>query len=117
MEVFYSGSLHFRAAINLKAHFPNHKIWARAADEVRHGGGLGNLKADANGMARSSVRAGGVTIDGGIAFGNGTDSIVGRGLVVHANADDLKSEPARNSGARLACGVITRNPDRKTAEG
>lgn len=74
----------------------------------RHGGDLGNITADANGDVRTTMR-----VDG-LAFGTGTDSIVGRGLVVHANADDLKTQPAGNSGARMACGVITRNPDRRT---
>jgi len=78
----------------------------------RHGGDLGNLTADSNGHVLTTIE-----LDGGIAFGNGTDSIVGRGLVVHANADDLKSPPAGNSGARLACGIITRNPDRKSTQG
>lgn len=78
----------------------------------RHGGDLGNLTADAKGNVAAAIE-----VDGAIAFGNGADSIIGRALVVHANADDLKSRPAGNSGARLACGVITRNPDRKTTEG
>lgn len=73
--------------------------------EVRHGGDLGNLKADANGNARSSVKVGGVTIDGG------PDRIVGRAVVIHAGADDLKSQPAGNSGGRVACGVINPAPE------
>ena len=40
-----------------------------------------------------------------IAF-EGRDSIMGRGLIVHANADDLTSQPAGNSGPKVACGVI-----------
>jgi len=75
------------------------------ADEVRHGGDLGNLKADANGMARSSVKVGGVTID------SGPDRIVGRAVVIHAGADDLTSQPAGNSGGRVACGVINPTPE------
>jgi Cu-Zn family superoxide dismutase len=74
----------------------------------RHGGDLGNIRADAGGNAVATLK-----IDG-VAFGTGADSIIGRSLVVHANADDLKSQPAGNSGARLACGIITRNPDRRT---
>jgi len=74
----------------------------------RHGGDLGNMTADERGNISAKVE-----VDG-LAFGTGADSIVGRGLIVHANADDLKTQPAGNSGARLACGVITRNPDRRT---
>jgi Cu-Zn family superoxide dismutase len=32
----------------------------------------------------------------------------GTGLVIHAKADDNKSQPAGNAGDRIACGVITR---------
>jgi Cu-Zn family superoxide dismutase len=35
-------------------------------------------------------------------------SIIGRGVIVHAKADDLKSQPAGDSGDRIACGVIGR---------
>lgn len=68
--------------------------------EVRHGGDLGNLKADANGHARALVQVAGISID------NGPDRILGRAIVVHAGPDDLTSQPAGNSGARIACGVI-----------
>lgn len=74
----------------------------------RHGGDLGNLTADSKGNALITVEV------EGIAFGAGSDSIVGRGLVVHADPDDFTSQPAGNSGARIACGVITRNPDKRT---
>ena len=30
----------------------------------------------------------------------------GTSLVIHAKADDLKSDPSGNSGDRVACGVI-----------
>jgi Cu-Zn family superoxide dismutase len=37
---------------------------------------------------------------------SGPGSIIGRGLIVHANPDDLKTQPTGNAGGRLACGVI-----------
>ncbi len=58
------------------------------------------LIADAKGSAKLTAYLSGMTI--GTA---GTD-IVGRSVVVHANADDFKSQPAGNSGPRVACGVI-----------
>jgi Cu-Zn family superoxide dismutase len=36
----------------------------------------------------------------------GADSIVGHGVIVHASADDLKTQPTGNAGARVACGAI-----------
>jgi Cu-Zn family superoxide dismutase len=64
-----------------------------------HAGDLGNLTADANGHALLDTVVKGLTL-------TGPDSIVGRGLVVHGGEDDLKSQPAGNSGPRVACGVI-----------
>jgi Cu-Zn family superoxide dismutase len=73
-----------------------------------HGGDLGNITADAKGEVYTSF-----DIDDG-AFGTGDDSIIGRGVVVHADRDDLNTQPAGNSGARIACGAIIRNADRMT---
>jgi Cu-Zn family superoxide dismutase len=66
----------------------------------RHAGDLPNLRSDANGMAdaRFSVT--------GLGIGSGAADIVGRGLIVHADPDDYKTQPTGNSGARLGCGVI-----------
>jgi Cu-Zn family superoxide dismutase len=37
---------------------------------------------------------------------HGAHSIIGRGLVVHEKADDLKTQPTGNAGGRLAVGVV-----------
>lgn len=68
----------------------------------RHAGDMPNLKADAYGRASFSFEV------GGIAVGSGPADIVGRGLIVHRDPDDYKSQPAGNAGPRLACAVITR---------
>ena len=65
----------------------------------RHVGDLGNLTADESGTAHYE------RIDSKLAF-NGASSILGRGLIVHEKADDLKSQPTGDAGGRLACGVI-----------
>lgn len=113
MHIHEHGDCTARDASSAGAHFnPASSDHGGTTGSKRHGGDLGNLTADGKGNISATIK-----VDGGIAFGNGTDSIVGRGLVVHANADDLRSQPAGNSGARVACGIITRNPDRKTTEG
>ncbi len=65
----------------------------------RHVGDLGNLLADKDGNIK-------VTFNDPQIELNGEKSIVGRGLILHADADDFKTQPTGNSGARIACGVI-----------
>lgn len=65
----------------------------------RHAGDLGNVEASAAGMAH-------VEFTDSVMKFTGTGSIVGRGVIVHANADDLKTQPTGNAGGRVACGVI-----------
>ena len=43
---------------------------------------------------------------GGISVGNGMDGVIGRGVIVHADPDDLKTDPTGNSGGLIGCGVI-----------
>jgi Cu-Zn family superoxide dismutase len=73
------------------------------ASGAHHGGDLGNLDADAKGVAKlsTSIPAQGLSMNK-----EGANSIVGRGLVVHADPDDFKTQPTGNSGKRVACGVI-----------
>ena len=67
--------------------------------EERHIGDLGNLIAGDDGTAQYQWT------DKLISF-SGQNSILGRAIIVHANEDDLTSQPTGNAGARLACGVI-----------
>jgi Cu-Zn family superoxide dismutase len=67
--------------------------------DQRHVGDLGNIVADASGSARFDAVIAGVTLEG-------PDSVIGRSVVVHADPDDLTTQPAGSSGKRLACGVI-----------
>ena len=81
-------------------HFnPDHKPHGGPTDTERHVGDLGNITANAEGKAHFEWT------DGLLAL-NGPHSIIGRGIVVHAGQDDLKSQPSGNAGARVACGVI-----------
>lgn len=68
---------------------------------AHHAGDMDNLRADAQGRVNVDVRLPGVTLGGGAP-----NDIAGRALVVHANADDYRSQPAGNAGARIACAVI-----------
>lgn len=66
-----------------------------------HAGDMLNLSADANGMANVDVLVPGINLGSGDA-----NDVMDRSIVVHAAADDYTSQPAGNSGARVACGVI-----------
>ena len=89
------------------AHFdPTASPHGGPSGDIRHGGDMGNLTADAEGHASGRIRVAGISID------HGPDRIVGRAIVVHASADDLKSQPAGDSGARIACGIINPTPDK-----
>ncbi|MGQ0561208.1 MAG: superoxide dismutase family protein [Gemmatimonadota bacterium] len=68
--------------------------------EGPHAGDLANLPADASGKLIE-------TIARGVLLENLFDSD-GSALVVHANPDDYRADPAGNAGARIACGVIRR---------
>lgn len=64
-----------------------------------HAGDLGNVTADASGNATIDRLFPGISLVG-------DQSIVGKAVVVHASPDDLSTQPAGASGARVACGVI-----------
>jgi Cu-Zn family superoxide dismutase len=65
----------------------------------RHVGDLGNITANANGNATMNRLDAVVTLQG-------DNSILGRGVIVHAGADDFTTQPTGAAGARLGCGVI-----------
>jgi len=80
-------------------HFnPTHQHHGGPMTAEHHTGDLGNIEADASGKAHLDWK--------GKMQMSGADSIIGKSVVVHEKEDDLKSDPAGNSGARIACGVI-----------
>lgn len=72
-----------------------------APEAMTHLGDLGNITADAAGVATLDITKAGLSV----ADGSMTD-VVGHALIVHANPDDLVSQPVGNAGGRAACGVI-----------
>ncbi|HWP19806.1 MAG TPA: superoxide dismutase family protein [Burkholderiaceae bacterium] len=85
-------------------HFnPLGKPHGHHSSSERHVGDMPNLKADANGVAEARFMVSGMEVGSG-----GATDIVGKGLIVHTNPDDYKSQPTGNAGGRLACAVITK---------
>jgi superoxide dismutase, Cu-Zn family len=65
-------------------------------DDERHAGDLGNITADARGIARVDKLAKGLELH----------YVIGRSIVVHGGEDDLTSQPSGDAGPRVALGVI-----------
>jgi len=71
-----------------------------------HAGDMPNFTVKADGTAKGKVLDPRVTLAEGVpnsVFANG-----GTALMIHAKADDMKTDPAGNAGPRIACGVITK---------
>lgn len=73
--------------------------------EGPHAGDMNNFVAAADGSAKATVVAPGVTLgtEPNSVFANG-----GTALVIHAKADDMMTDPAGAAGDRIACGVIAK---------
>jgi Cu-Zn family superoxide dismutase len=68
-----------------------------------HAGDMKNFTVAANGTAKVTVT------DERVTLGTGANSVFtngGTALVIHAKADDMKTDPSGNAGDRIACGVI-----------
>jgi superoxide dismutase, Cu-Zn family len=84
-------------------HFnPTHAQHGNPQGDAHHAGDMLNAKSDAQGMAQVNTTAAGVTLGSGQP-----DDVVGKAIVMHEKPDDYQSQPAGNSGARIACGVIS----------
>jgi Cu-Zn family superoxide dismutase len=70
-----------------------------------HAGDMNNFTVAANGTAKVTLTDNRVNLgsDANSLFANG-----GTSLVIHAKADDMKTDPSGNSGDRIACGVISK---------
>jgi Cu-Zn family superoxide dismutase len=84
---------------------PHGKTHGGPDDEVRHVGDLGNVEANAEGVAEGSITDSLIQL-------SGEHTVVGRSIMVHAGVDDLGkgghelSSTTGNAGGRIACGEI-----------
>ncbi len=100
-HVHESGDCSAPDAMSAKGHFdPHGRPHGHIKAATHHAGDMPNLKADASGRAEVVILLDAVTLQPGAA------NILGRGVIVHAQPDDYRSQPAGNAGARLACGEI-----------
>lgn len=71
--------------------------------EGAHAGDLLNIEVNADGIAKATL------LDKMVTLSDGPNSIFhdgGTAIVIHAKEDDYRTDPAGNSGARIACGAI-----------
>ena len=73
----------------------------RQAEASHHAGDMHNLVAGDDGQARVDQRLAGLEIGS-----TGATDIIGKSVIVHADADDYRTQPSGDAGGRLACGVI-----------
>ena len=102
MHIHEAGDCSSGDGMSTKEHFnPFGQPHSNHGSPGRHAGDLPSLKAGTDGRAKVDVELDVITVTPGPA------SIVGRGLIVHADPDDYKTQPTGNAGARIACGVIS----------
>ena len=82
---------------------PDTKKHGNENPEGPHAGDLLNIEVKADGTARATLK------DPMVTLADGPNSLFhdgGTAIVIHEKVDDYKTDPAGNSGARIACGVI-----------
>jgi Cu-Zn family superoxide dismutase len=90
--------------MSAKGHFnPHGKPHGQHGSAERHAGDMPSLKSDGSGNASATFDLDIITVNPGPA------SIIGRGLIVHVQPDDYKTQPTGNAGARSACAIIERS--------
>jgi Cu-Zn family superoxide dismutase len=87
-------------------HFnPENKKHGFENPEGHHAGDMLNFVIDVKGKADATVE------DKDVTLGEGPHSLFSNGgtaIIIHAKADDMKTDPSGNSGDRIACGVVTK---------
>jgi len=88
-------------------HFnPHNKKHGLKSPEGPHAGDMPNFTVDKQGKSKATV------VDKGLSLADDDPASVftdgGTALVIHAKADDMKTDPAGNAGDRIGCGTITK---------
>jgi Cu-Zn family superoxide dismutase len=106
-------ALHFHAVPKCEAPFasagghfnPANRKHGMQNPEGPHAGDMNNFTVEANGTAKTTI------VNPKVTMGSEPNSIYANGgtaLMIHAAADDMKTDPAGNAGDRIACGAITK---------
>lgn len=106
-------AVHFHAVPKCEAPFtsagghfnPANKKHGMQNPEGPHAGDMNNFTVDAKGNAKTTI------VNKNVTMGAEPNSIYANGgtaLMIHAAADDMKTDPSGNAGDRIVCGAITK---------
>lgn len=106
-------ALHFHQTAKCEAPFtsagghfnPGMKKHGMQNPEGPHAGDMANFTVAADGTAKTTI------VNPNVTLGMGDNSLYANGgtaLMIHAAADDMKTDPSGNAGGRIACGLITK---------
>lgn len=102
IHIHENGDLSAADLSSAGGHFnPEHHPHGGPTTSPVHGGDLGNITADVSGNATLDLTVHNISI-------GGKNDILGKAVIIHADADDLSSQPSGNAGPRIAGGVIER---------
>ncbi len=102
IHIHENGDCSAADASSAGAHFnPTQAPHSGPSDFTRHVGDLGNITANKDGSGILTLEI--PEIKGFLDW----SPIIGRSVVLHEGADDLKTQPSGDSGGRIACGVIS----------
>jgi Cu-Zn family superoxide dismutase len=89
-------------AMSAGGHFNPMKAKHGSSPTTGHAGDMGNINVSDTGKGTIDMVLEGLSVDK-----DAPNTIIGRAVVVHVRADDLKTDPTGNAGDRVACGVIS----------
>lgn len=106
-------ALHFHQTAKCEAPFtsagghfnPGGKKHGMENPEGPHAGDMANFTVAANGTAKATI------VNKNVTMADGANSIYANGgtaLMIHAGADDMKTDPSGNAGDRIACGLVVK---------
>lgn len=75
---------------------PGHMKHGGPMGPEKHKGDMGNLLTDKAGNSNERIVLSDMKLD----------ELIGKSVLIHEKADDFKTQPSGNSGARIACGLI-----------
>ena len=87
-------------AISADGHFnPTDQVHGAPTSKDRQAGDLGNIMADKDGKAK-------IHFTDKVIQLSSANTILNKSLIIHADPDDLKTQPSGKSGMPIACGVV-----------